>query len=183
MRQLLAPTLGCLVALAACSSAPFGPTPAPSVPGAHTADLQAPYLLTLELPTATWKADQPITGLATLVLVQGNGVDLGGSGGGLLFFEYASVDGAHHVEGAMTADCRAYRLEPGAPMTAPLSRSGGFYPEQPDFEFNRAFLTAPDVRLPAGDWKISAVADFVEGQGCSGASRTIRATVTIHVTP
>ena len=183
MRRLLAPALGCLVVLAACSSAPLGPTPAPSVPGAHAADLQAPYLLTLELPTATWKADQPITGLATLALVQGSGIDLGGSGGGLLCFEYASVDGAHHVGGAMTADCRAYRLEPGAPMTAPLSRSGGFYPEQPDFEFNRAFLTAPDVRLPAGDWKITAVASFVEGQRCSGASRTIRATVTIHVAP
>jgi len=183
VRKLFVSALAVAALLAACSPAPSGPTPAPSVSGASAADVQAPYLLTLELPSATWKADQPITGRATLALVQGSGVDLGGSGGGLLYFEYASVDGAHHVEGAMTADCRAYRLEPGAPMTAPLSHSGGFYPEQPDYAFNKAFLTAPDVRLPAGDWKISAVAEFVEGQGCSGASRTIRSTVTIHVTP
>ena len=181
--RLIALALALGASLAACSSAPIAPTPPPGVPGAQAADLQAPYLLTLELPSATWKADQPITGKATLALAQGSGMDLGGSGGGLLYFEYASVDGAHLVGGAMTADCRAYRLEPGGPMTAPLSHSGGFYPEQPDFEFIRAFLTAPDVRLPVGDWKITAVASFVEGQGCSGASRTIRATVTIHVTP
>ncbi len=182
MRRLIASAL-LLVVLGACSASAPSPTAAPSAGGAQAADLQAPYLLTLELPSATWKANQPITGRATLALAQGAGMDLGGSGGGLVYFEYVSVDGVHHVEGAMTADCRAYRLVPGAPMTAPLSHSGGFYPEQPDFEFNRAFLTAPDVRLPAGDWKITAVASFVEGEGCSGASRTIRATVTIHVTP
>jgi hypothetical protein len=180
MRPLIALVLS--LVLAACGSSQVSPS-ASDLPGVHAAGLQAPYLVTLTLPKATWSAKEPITGAATLALAQGAGVDLGGSGGGLLFFQYASVDGTHNVGGAMTADCRAYRLEPGVGMSAPLSHSGGFSPEQPDFEFLRTFLTAPDVRLPAGDWKMSAVADFVEGQDCSGASRRITATVTIHVNP
>jgi hypothetical protein len=180
MRPLTALAL-CLV-LAACG--PSQPTPAPSAqPGARAAQLQAPYLVTLELPRDTWKAGEPITGAATLSLVQGADADVGGAGGGLLAFEYASVDGVHHVEPVSDAACATYHLVGGVPMTTQLSHSGAFYPEQPDFEFNRAFITAPDVRLPAGDWKITAIASFVEGQGCSGASRTIKATVTVHITP
>lgn len=181
--RLIALALALGASLAACSSAPLAPTPAPSVPGAHAADLQAPYLLALELPADTWRADGPITGMATLALVQGDGVDIGGAGGGLISFEFASVDGTHRVEPISDAACAPYRLEPGRPVVSPIRKSGGFYPEQPDVEFNRAFLTGPDIRLPAGDWKITAVATFIEGQGCGGASRTIRATVTIHVTP
>ena len=180
MRPLIAMAL-CLI-VAACGSAAGSPS-ASVVPGVRAAQLQAPYVVTLDLSRDTWKAGEPITGAATLSLVQSAGVDLGGSGGGLLFFEYTEVNGTRHVEPAMTDDCRAYRLEGGTPMTAALSHSGGFYPEQPDFEFNRAFLTAPDVRLPAGDWEISAVASFVEGKDCSGASRTIKSTVTVHVAP
>lgn len=180
MRPLIG--LALCLALVACGSAQ--PTPATSaLPGADAAQLQAPYLVTLDLPHDTWKAGEPITGTASLSLVQGAGADVGGAGGGLLAFEYASVDGVHHIEPVSDAACAAYHLVGGAPMTAPLSHSGAFYPEQPDFEFNRAFLTAPDVRLPAGDWNISAIASFVEGQGCSGADRTIKATLTIHVTP
>jgi hypothetical protein len=181
MHRLIAFAL-CLI-VAGCSPSAATSPPAPTSSGIHVAHLQAPYLLELELPRETWTTAETIEGLATLTLVQGSGVDLSGSGNGLLFFDYASVDGMHHVEPAMTLDCKAYRLEAGKPMTSPLTKSGGFYPEQPDFEFNRAFLTAPTVRLPAGDWKITAVASFIEGQGCTGQSRTLRATVVIHVTP
>jgi hypothetical protein len=183
VRKLFVPVVALIVVLVACSSSPLAPTPAPSVPGAHAANLQAPYLLTLELPSASWKADQPITGTATLTLVQGSGMDLGGSAGGPIAFEFASLDGTHRIEPVSDAVCAPYRLEPGKAITSPIRKSGGFYPEQPDFEFNRTFLTGPDIRLPAGDWTITAVASFIEGQGCGGLSRTIRATIQAHVTP
>lgn len=181
MRRLMVFAL-CLIVAAGCAQS-VAPTPAPSLSGVHAGHAQAPYLIQFDLPRDTWTAAETIEGLATLTLVQGSGVDLGGSGGGLLFFDYASVDGIHHVEPAMTLDCKAYRLEAGKPMTSTLTKSGGTYPEQPDFAFNQAFLTAPTVRLPAGDWKITAVASFVEGAGCSGQSRELRATAVIHVTP
>lgn len=180
MRPFIALAL-CLIAVA-CGSTQQTPLP-PAQPGAHAAQLQAPYLVTLDLPRDTWKAGEPITGAATLSLVQGAGADIGGASGGLLAFGYASADGVHHVEPVSDAACRGYRLATATPMSASLSHSGAFYPEQPDFEFNRAFITAPDVRLPAGDWKISAIASFAAGKDCSGASRTITATLTIRVTP
>ncbi len=180
--RLIAIALCLLASLVACSAAAVAPT-ASGVPGAHAADLQAPYLLTLELPRATWKADEPITGVATLALVQGSGVDLGGPAGGPIGFEFASLDGAHRIQPIHDDACAAYRLEPGKAITSPVGKSGAFYPEQPDFAFNKAFLTGPDVRLPAGDWKMTAVASFIEGPGCTGLSRTIRATIQVHVTP
>ena len=181
MRRLIALVL-CLI-VAGCASGSGTTSSAASGAGVHGADLQGPFDLQLDLPRDTWKAGETIEGHATLKLANGGGVDLGGSGGGLLFFDYASVDGRHHVEPGWTLDCKSYRLEAGKPMTSPLTKSGGFYPEQPDFEFNRAFLTAPTVLLPAGDWKITAVASFVEGLGCNGKSRELRATVVVHITP
>jgi hypothetical protein len=67
-------------------------------------------------------------------------------------------------------------------LTSPIKKFGAFSDDQPDAAFYRAFLADPVVRLPAGDWAISAVASFVEGKGCSGASRMMTATVTVHVT-
>jgi hypothetical protein len=115
--------------------------------------------------------------------VQGASADIGGSAGGVMAFEYVSADGLHDVRPVLDLACRAYRLVAGVPMVEKLGHSGGFSPDQPDFDFLSAFLTAPDVRLPAGDWKITAIASFVEASDCSGADRTIPATVTVHVTP
>jgi hypothetical protein len=136
-----------------------------------------------ELPKASWRADEAIDGRATLNVVNGGGVELGGSGGGLVGFGFAQVGGPRRVDPGWDSDCSAYRLEPGKPITSGIKKSGAFSDDQPDAGFYRAFLTDPVVRLPAGDWTISAVASFVEGKGCSGASRTMTTTVVVHVTP
>ena len=169
-----------LIALALCLAAGCAAGTAPSQ---HAEDLQGSFRLMFELPKSTWKVGDSIDGVATLALVNGSGVDLGGSGSGLLGFDFAEVNGSHHVEPAWTSNCAPYRLDPGRPITSPIKKSGGFYPEQPDADFNREFLTDPVVRLPAGDWKITAVASFVEGEGCSGPSHTMGATALVHVVP
>ena len=145
MRPLIALVLS--LVLAACGSSQVSPS-ASDLSGVHAAGLQAPYLVTLTLPKATWSTNKPITGAATLALAQGPGVDLRrlGRRAHLLRVRLGGW-GASRRRG----DDR--RL-PGLPARArrPDARSavalGGFYPEQPDFEFNRAFLTAPDS--PAG---------------------------------
>jgi len=68
-------------------------------------------------------------------------------------------------------------------MESAIVKSGGFYPEQRDFEFYRSFLSDPLVRLPAGEWTIAAVASFTEGRGCTGKGRTLRAAVKVRITP
>ena len=83
----------------------------------------------------------------------------------------------------MTADCAPYRLEPGRPLTSAITKSGGYSADDPNAAFYRAFLADPVVSLPAGDWRITAGASLVEGEGCSGASRNLSAPITVHVTP
>lgn len=182
MRRFLAFAL-CLVA-SGCGDGTAVATPPPSSPLVqHAEDLQGPFRLVFELPRGTWKAGDAIDGVATLAVVNGGGVDLGGSGGGLLGFAFAEVGGSRHVDGFWTADCRPYRLEPGKPLTSAIRKSGGFSPDQPDADFYRSFLTDPVVHLPVGDWSISAIALFVEGSGCTGQSHTMKATVLVHVIP
>jgi hypothetical protein len=171
-------------AIPGCGVATATETPAAAAAAArHAEDQQGRYRLVFELPRASWRADEAIDGRATLSVANGGGVDLGGSGGGLVGFGFAQVGGPRHVDPGWDTDCSPYRLEPGKPVTSAIKKSGAFSDDQPDAAFYRAFLADPVVRLPAGDWTISAVASFVEGKGCSGASRMMTATVTVHITP
>jgi hypothetical protein len=176
-------TLALCLVIAGCAGAAPAPTSAPSSTPRHAEDVQGPFRLVFELAATTWKAGDPIDGVATLALVNGAAVDLGGSGGGLFGFDFAEVNGTRHVASVSTADCAPYRLEPTKPMTSVIRKSGGFSADDPDAAFYRAFLTDPVVRLPAGDWKITAIASFVEGKGCSGASRTLNAPIRVHIGP
>jgi hypothetical protein len=182
MRRLVTFALG--LVLAGCAAGTGAPAQDPSSPSSQRAeDLQGAFQLVFEVPRGTWQAGDAIDGVATLALARGSGVDLGGSGGGLVGFDFAEVDGSRHVEPAWTADCAPYRLDLGKSITSSIKKSGGFTAEQPDADFYRSFLTDPIVRLPAGDWKITAIASFIEGKGCSGQSHTMAATVLVHVTP
>ncbi len=167
------------------SSAP-GESAGPTSSTARAEATEGPFRLVFELPKDTWRADEAIDGLATLSLVEGTGMDLGGSGGGgggLIGFGIDEVDGSRHMGPAFTADCAPYRLEAGKPMTSPIKKSGGFSAEDPNAAFYNGFFADPAVHLPPGDWTISAVASFVEGQGCSGQSHDMRASILVHVLP
>ena len=181
MSRLLA--LALCLALAGCGADATRPTPAPTFESQRAGDLDGPFQLVFELPRTRWKADEPIDGVASLAVIDGVGADLGGSGGGVFVFDFAEMNGTRHVGGASTADCAPYRLEVGKPMTSHITKSGGFDGNDPNAAFYRAFLADPIVRLPAGDWTITVVASFVEGKGCSGASRNLSAPILIHVTP
>lgn len=163
------------------SASPPNSTPSPFAP--HAEDLQGPFRLAFDVPKATWTSDEAIVGIATLALVKGSSVELSGSAGLLHGFEFTEVNGSRHVGPVWTLECGAYRLESGKPITKPITKSGGYTPDQPDADFYREFLKDPVVRLPAGDWTITAIAEFTEGPGCSGQRYTMRATNLVHVMP
>ena len=177
------------VAVAACSGSTTPSSlggrpssePQPSQSAAIASDIDGPFQLTFELPRTTFKAGETIEGQATLAAVGGTPIEFGSSGGGPFVFDFAEIGGRRHIGGAMTADCAPYRLDPGKPMTSAIRKSGGFSGDDPDAPFYASFLHDPIVRLPAGDWTITAVASLVEGVGCSGASRNLTAPITIHV--
>ena len=69
----------------------------------------------------------------------------------------------------------------GSPITAPLGKSGAWSDDEPDGAFYHDFLTSLDVRLPAGDWVVTASAGFVVGKDCTGGSHDLAAPIVIHV--
>ncbi len=156
------------------------------VGGRGPARLRRPGRLPAHVRAArtTYRAGEAIEGQATLGVVGGSAVAFGSSGGGPFVFDVAEVGGLRRVGGAMTADCAPYRLEPGRPMMSAIIKSGGYSADDPEAAFAQAFLDGnPVVSLPAGDWRITAGASLVEGEGCSGASRSLAAPIVIHVIP
>ena len=145
-------------------------------------DTQGRYQLVFELSRSDWRTTDSITGLATLSLLGSGGEDFGASGQGPIGFGFDEVGGSRHIGPVWTADCRYDRLVAGQPRTSQITKSGGFTAEDPNVAFYRSFFADPLVHLPAGDWTITAVASFVEGAGCSGASYTLNAAVQVHVT-
>ena len=178
----LAPVTAFAMALvvAACG----GPSPAPSLSAApvHAVVTEGRFQLTFELPSATWKTSDSITGLATLTLTQGDHADLTGASGGLLAFEFAEVGGDRHTQPIWDAACAQHPLSPGKPMTSGIVKSGAYQGDAPPGDFNRQFITDPLVRLPAGTWDITAIAMFDEGPTCSAPSHEMRETVRLTVT-
>jgi hypothetical protein len=171
------------LALVACGADTTSPSSGPTSAPERAEDIEGSFRLVFELPKTTWRVNEAINGVASLEVGGGVGTDLGGSGGGVFVFDFAEVNGTRRVGGVSTADCAPYRLDPGRPMTSGLKKSGGFSADDPHAAFIQAFLLDPVVRLPAGDWTITAVASFVEGKGCSGASRMLAAPILVHVTP
>jgi hypothetical protein len=165
------------------TSPAVGPSAGPTSSSLRAETTEGPFRLVFELPKDTWRADEAIDGLATLSLVEGTGIDLGGSGRGLLGFGIDEVNGSRHMGPAWTLDCHTYRLVRDNPMTSPIRKSGGFSADEPNADFYRSFFADPVVHLPPGDWKITAVASFVEGQRCTGQDHLLQASIVIHVLP
>ena len=105
------------------------------------------YQLAFDIQDETPRTGDPIVGTATLATADGKGVDLAGSGSGLINFEYKALDGSHDVVPVLSADCKAYRLDDGKTMSTPLKKSGGYTETQPDAGFYRSFFADPVVHL------------------------------------
>jgi hypothetical protein len=166
-----------VLAIQACGSAPAA-SPAGSL-SAQTKD--GPFTLDFTLPKSTWATSEAIEGTATLAFSGSGGVDFGSSGGGPVGFGYVEVGGTRRMGPAWTADCHLARLEAGNPIVHTLGKSGGFGGEDPNARFYESFFADPQIHLPAGDWDITAAAEFIEGQ-CDGPGHTLKVTLRIHVT-
>ena len=111
---------------AVASASPTNSTP--SLLSPHAEDLQGPFRLAFDLPKDTWRSHEAIDGIATLALLKGGSIELSGSAGSLHGFEFAEVNGSRRAEPVSTAECGAYRLESGKPMTKPITKSAGTSP-------------------------------------------------------
>ena len=173
-RVLLAVTL-CL-ALVGCGTTP----PAAAIPARAEAS-QGSYRLEFELSKATWRTTEAIQGTATLSFRGTESVTIWSSGSGPLNFGYVEVGGTRRMGPGWTADCAERQLSPTQPIISGLGKSGGYSGDDPNSGFYRSFFTDKEVHLSAGDWTITAVAEFMEGT-CDGPRDTLQAAVQVHVT-
>jgi len=168
--------------------------PAPTATGSASSDVESPagaatatdadgrYTLTFSLPKASYAArEEIIGGLATLGLEPGPDVVVGGSRD-LLSFGFAEVNGTRQMGPASDSMCARHALSAASPLTSRIVKSGGWRDDMPDSDFYFGFFADPAIKLPPGDWDITAYADFVEGPGCSGETKALKATIRVHVT-
>lgn len=97
-------------------------------------------------------------------------------------FGIEQVGGTLAIEPGGRLPCRTQTLTRGKPMAVPFLKSGAFPAEDPDIRFKAAYFANPQLQLPAGNWRIYAVASFSEGQ-CGGTEHSIEAGVTVEVQP
>jgi hypothetical protein len=102
-------------------------------------------------------------------------------------FEFDEVGGSRRVVPVSDAVCTVGDLNAQNPIIVPLTKSGGWVPEDPNAGFLQSFFANPQIRLPAGDWTITAIASFSEGN-CGDYHpqalpvQTLRAAVIVSVT-
>ena len=150
---------------------------------ATATDVQGPYRLTFQMPSTEWHTTDAISATATLEFTGTGSVDYGSSGSGPFAFAFEEIGGSRQMGWSMTTDCLTQHLDAGAPISSGIIKTVSWTDPDPNADFYRSFYADPLVHLPAGDWKITAVARFVEGAGCSGQSYTLNAPITIHVSP
>jgi photosystem II stability/assembly factor-like uncharacterized protein len=145
-------------------------------------DTKGQFQLTFDVPRTDWHTGDSITGEATLSYLGSGGVGIGSSGGGPIGFLFDEVGGSRHMGGAWTSNLVMRQLYAGKPITSPIGKSGAFTGEDPNAAFYRSFFNDPLVHLPAGDWTISAIAEFQTGSTTAPDHHSLRASVLIHVT-
>ncbi len=188
--SLRASTLAVLaIIVAACavaSPSPVGPSPSavgPSPSPVVAEDSSGPFKLQLALPRADWHATDTIKGEATLSLVGVETLKFGTTASGPVIFSFAEVGGSRSVKGISWADCKESTLEAAKPLVVPITKQGAYDPAAPSSDFKKWFMTDPLLQLPAGTWRITAVAYVNADDICPDENHALRVSVELHVTP
>ncbi len=79
-----------------------------------------------------------------------------GSAGGPVSFSVAQIDGDIKVMAAMDAACAPHGYTRLAPAAIPFVKSGGYSADDPNAGFYRAYFADPLLRLPEGNWRVTA---------------------------
>jgi hypothetical protein len=168
----LAIALALAVPALACGSPAPSPSPAESLPSAEPIEAHAGgpdgFELILRADKQAYAVDEPMTVGATLVY-RGprDSIDGFGSGSGPIMFTLEQLDGPIDTGGAMNSDCARHTFVRDEVVSRPFQKSGGFSDDDPLAGFWRAFYADPQLRLPAGTWRITAATAFDLGD-CGG---------------
>jgi hypothetical protein len=137
------------------------------------------FALSIRADRGRYAAGEAIDITTTLRYLGDEPTTVTSSGGGLVSFDVYQLDGPVDVEAARTADCRQYDYRPGSIESVTFQKSGGYSDDDPMADFWRTFFADPELRLPAGDYRITATADY--GAPECGDERKVEASIVIVV--
>ncbi len=178
-RRLRQSRLAAVLAFAVVAATACSPTPTPVVASAR----DGPFSLELRAPYPRWRAGQPIDVSIRLAYDgPGSEVTVHGSGSGLVLPSLRQLDGRLNMGAVGQADCVPYTLQRGQ-NEIDFAHSIAFPGDDPDAAIYEAYSADPLLHLPAGTWRITAMAGFNEEQGCGGTRRKLTAEITIVVEP
>ena len=163
--------------LVGCTAAP-PESPWEVVESAHDVS----WVLAIGSPKAQWAAGEAIDIRAVLTYVgHGQGTDYLGSGGGPLTFSLREIGGTRHLEGLSESDCSRHAMRSDQPLVVSQFRTGGYSADDPNAAFYEHLLADRLLRLPPGEWELTARAVLSMPPGC-GEGRTVSLTASIVVT-
>jgi hypothetical protein len=172
-----------LVMLAACGGPePSAPPAAATAGPTEVIDTRDGFHLILRLPAATFLASEPVTGEAVLTSTDGHEAEIGGSGSGPITFAYEEIGGTRSMSGVSDTDCSRYKLTADDGFRSGLRPAGAWSEDDPNADFYRDFAQSTAVRLPAGAWRITARASFVDWP-CAPPVHDLEASTVIVVAP
>ena len=178
------PTISAPSAAETAASSTGGKSPVPPpADGPAAVQVDGRFKLRFTLARTSWRSDEVIEGAAVLSLIDGDPLELGVPANGPIEFAFREVDSQREMGPAYDTACASAKLDVDRPIVRAIRKSGGYGEDQPDADFYRSFFADPLVRLPAGDWDISAVAEFIDDRDCRiGSHHSMAATIRVHIT-
>jgi hypothetical protein len=165
------------VAVGPLRSLPLGAaSPSPNPP-AMAETRVGDFILSISSPKTAWTTDEAIEVTASLTYVgEEPAVDVG-IGTGLVFTAHQISGGNAEFGGFYHPICLNQHLDRGVPRIQSFVKSGEIHETGP---FDDAFFRDPDLHLPPGDWRLTAMTEFANDLGC-GNDIEIRASVVLTV--
>lgn len=137
------------------------------------------FSLTIQADRSRYGADEPIEIATTLRYIGDEPTTVTSSGAGLVTFGIQQLDGPVDVGPGRDEACVRYEYRPGGEEQVRFQKSGGYSNDDPMADFWRAFFADPELRLPAGEYRITASAHY--GARECGDETTVEASIVIVV--
>jgi hypothetical protein len=161
--------------LPACSIVTGGKMPSSTV---H----DGPFTLEFEASAASYAENEPVHAVAIFSYEADDAVaELSGTGSGAILFNIEQLDGDVDQSAFQHDNCKPYELPADQPIEQPFSKSGVYDPDSPRATFWRDFFTDPELRLPAGHYRLTAVVPLSAGAGCSEPPLDLSTSIEIEV--
>ena len=164
-----------IVCLPACGLVTGAKAP---VSSAH----HGPFVLEFEASASSYVANEPVSAVARLSYEGADSIaKLSGTGSGAILFNIEQLDGDLDQSAFQHDNCKPYELSADQPIEIPFRKSGAFDPNGPRAAFWSDFFAEPELRLPAGRYRLTAFVPLSVGVGCPNPPLDLRASIEIDV--